>query len=80
MNGKQLTKGHTKMLSGVCSGIAEYFNIDATIIRLAFVLLGFTATGVVVYIAAALIMPEPPLDGYNQPTTYTQPDDTTPQG
>lgn len=47
-----------RMLCGVCGGIGEYFNIDATIIRLACVLFGCTGTGIVVYLIAAVIIPE----------------------
>ncbi|WP_182201227.1 PspC domain-containing protein [Paraliobacillus salinarum] len=49
-----------KMVSGVIGGIAEYFNVDATILRLIFVVaLPFTAFFplLFVYIAAAIIMP-----------------------
>ncbi len=48
-----------KKLFGVCGGIAEYFDTDPTIIRLAWVvfcLLG--GSGVLAYIIAAIIMPE----------------------
>ena len=48
-----------KKISGVCGGIAEYFEIDVTIVRLAWVL--FTAlggSGIIAYIIAALVMPE----------------------
>ncbi len=59
MNGKKLYRSESnKMLCGVCAGIAEYFNLDPTIIRLAWVLLcllGFS--GVIVYIIAAIIIP-----------------------
>lgn len=48
-----------KMLAGVCGGIAEYFNMDPTIVRLVWAILGFIyGTGIIVYIIAALIMPE----------------------
>lgn len=61
-NGKRLHKSEReKKLCGVCGGIAEYFNIDPTIVRLAWVafcLLG--GSGVLAYIIAALIMPEDP--------------------
>lgn len=51
-----------KMLCGVCGGIAEYFDIDPTIIRLAAVLLSCAGfSGVVAYIVAAIIVPEKPL-------------------
>ena len=34
MEPKRLTKGHTKMICGVCSGLAEYLNVDVTLVRL----------------------------------------------
>lgn len=46
-----------KMLCGVCGGLAEYLNIDPTIVRLLFVLFGCTGTGLVAYVVAAIIMP-----------------------
>lgn len=48
-----------KKLCGVCAGIAEYFEIDPTLVRLgwvAFTLLG--GSGVIAYIVAAIVMPE----------------------
>ena len=49
---------HNKRIAGVCGGIAEYFNIDPTVIRLAWILLLFCAGGgVFAYIIAALVMP-----------------------
>ena len=64
MNGKRLYRSETnQMLCGVCAGIAEYFGVDPTIVRLAFVLLCFGwGSGLLAYIVAALIMPEPPYD------------------
>lgn len=48
-----------KKVCGVCGGIAEYFKIDPTIVRLIWVLLFFAyGVGIVAYIVAALIMPE----------------------
>lgn len=49
-----------KMVCGVCAGIAEYFDLDPTIVRLACVLFGCSGAGIVFYIAAAIIMPEKP--------------------
>jgi phage shock protein PspC (stress-responsive transcriptional regulator) len=47
------------MICGVCGGIGEYFNIDATIVRLLFVLLGLTAgSGILAYFIAAIIIPD----------------------
>lgn len=49
------------MLCGVCGGIGEYFNIDPTLIRLAFVLFGCTGGGILAYIIAAIIIPDGPV-------------------
>ncbi len=50
-----------RMIFGVCGGIAEYFNIDPTVIRLAFVLLSiFAGGGLLAYIIAAIVIPEAP--------------------
>ena len=47
------------MLAGVCGGIAEYFNIDPTLIRLAWVLFcALGGSGVLAYIIAAIIIPK----------------------
>ena len=47
-----------RVICGVCGGIGEYLNVDPTIIRLLALLLGFTGSGVLVYIVAAFIMPD----------------------
>lgn len=61
---KKLYKSATdKKLCGVCAGIANYFSIDATLVRLglvAFCILG--GSGVLAYIICALVMPEEPSD------------------
>lgn len=63
MNNKKLYRSETdKKLCGVCGGLAEYFNIDPTIIRLIWAIgtlcsIGF---GLLLYLAAALIIPVPP--------------------
>lgn len=49
-----------KMIAGVCGGIGEYFNIDPTLIRLAWVILSIPTAlfgGLVAYIIAAIIIP-----------------------
>lgn len=47
-----------KKLDGVCGGIAEYFDIDPTIVRLIWVLFTlFVGCGIIAYIIAAIIMP-----------------------
>lgn len=50
-----------KKLAGVCSGIADYFNIDPTLVRLGVVFLSLAAGGgILAYIIAAIIIPEKP--------------------
>ena len=58
---KKLYKSHKKMICGVCAGIAEFFNIDPTIVRLIAVLLslGGVGFGIVIYVIAAVVMPFP---------------------
>lgn len=58
---KKLYKSNNKMIDGVCAGIAEYFNLDPTLVRLAFaVLTCLWASGLLIYIIAAIIMPRNP--------------------
>ena len=49
-----------KKLCGVCSGMAEYFSIDPTLIRLGCVLLSLFGPGLLIYIVCALVIPEKP--------------------
>ncbi len=50
-----------KMLAGVCGGVAEYFNIDPTVVRVVWTIASlFGFLGVVAYIACAFIIPEKP--------------------
>jgi len=51
----------SKLLGGVCGGIAEYFEIDPVLVRLLFVLLFFMGfVGIIVYLVAWLLIPENP--------------------
>lgn len=68
MESKRLYKSRSnRMICGVCGGIAEYLKLDPTVIRLLFALFSFFGgSGIVVYIIAAIIIPEEPIDGgYN---------------
>jgi phage shock protein C len=59
-NNKRLYRSSTNyMLCGVCGGIAEYFNIDPTLVRLAWVILSVfgMGSGIFAYIVAAIIIP-----------------------
>ena len=59
---KRLYRSTTqKMLGGVCGGIAEYFDIDPTLVRLALVAITlFGGSGIIAYIVAYLVIPEAP--------------------
>lgn len=46
-----------KMICGVCGGIGEFFDIDPTIVRLAWAILACSGMGILVYIVAAIVMP-----------------------
>lgn len=61
MKEKKLRKSINKKIAGVCGGIAEYFEIDATIVRLVWALVALsTGFGFVAYIVAAIVMEENP--------------------
>lgn len=59
---KKLVKGNDKKLAGVCSGIANYFGIDPTIVRLIFALFTlFVGYGIMTYIVCCIMMPSDPI-------------------
>lgn len=58
---KRLTKSSDRMVAGVCSGIAEYFDIDPTLVRVGYAVLSvFSATfpGILLYIILCFVMPK----------------------
>ena len=59
---RRLTRSRTNgTIAGVCAGLADYFGVDVVLVRLLFVILsiaGAIVGGVIVYLAAWLIMPE----------------------
>ncbi|MBQ9553029.1 MAG: PspC domain-containing protein [Clostridia bacterium] len=59
---KKLYKSQTdRKLAGVCGGLAEYFNIDSTLVRLLWVLLFFMfGTGLLAYLICAIVIPDEP--------------------
>ena len=62
MSGRKLYKSKTdQKICGVCGGIAEYFDTDPTVIRLAWVLFTLLGgSGIVAYIIAAIKMSDDP--------------------
>ena len=59
MNNKRFYKlEEGKMIAGVCGGVAEYFNVDPTIIRVVWALLALgCGTGLILYIICAIVFP-----------------------
>lgn len=59
-NTKQLVRNpHDTMVAGVASGLADYFNVDPTLVRLAFVLLTLAGgPGIIAYIILWIVMRE----------------------
>jgi len=50
-----------KMIDGVCAGVAEYFGLDVTLVRIIWAILGLAgSTGLIAYIICAILMPRKP--------------------
>ncbi len=60
MEKKLYRSNKDKKIAGVCGGLAEYINIDPTVVRLLWVLFCFVGAGILAYIIAAIVIPEPP--------------------
>jgi len=55
---KRLVKGSDKKIFGVCSGLANYFDMDPTVMRIIFLVALFAfGTGLLLYLVLALVMP-----------------------
>ena len=60
---KKLTRSANKVLAGVCGGIADYFDVDPTLVRAIYAILAIFTTGfpgLLLYIILMLIMPAAP--------------------
>lgn len=58
---KRLFRSRTdRKLGGVCGGIANYFTIDPTVVRLATVILTLTGMSILLYIILWIVIPEEP--------------------
>ncbi|MCI9569037.1 MAG: PspC domain-containing protein [Lachnospiraceae bacterium] len=49
-----------RMICGVCGGIGEFLNVDATLVRLIWAIMVFSGPGVLAYLIAAVIIPGVP--------------------
>ena len=57
---KKLMKSNDRVIAGVCGGLAEYFEIDISIVRIGYVIITFAScfTALLLYIAMAIIIPD----------------------
>jgi phage shock protein C len=56
---KRLYRSNEKMIAGVCSGLADYFDIDPTIIRILFVVIAFAGgAALLAYLIMWIIVPQ----------------------
>ena len=62
MKKKLYRSRNDRMLTGLCGGIAAYFNIDSTLVRVGFVVLEFLTAGLLIigYLIVAIIVPKEP--------------------
>ena len=49
-----------KQLAGVCTGLAEYFQLDITLVRLIFCVVSLFGPGILAYLICAIVIPERP--------------------
>jgi phage shock protein C len=58
---KRLTRSADKKVAGVCGGLADYFDVDRTVVRLCWLLaVLFAGTGILAYIVLWIILPQAP--------------------
>ena len=55
---KRLTKSNDKKIFGVCGGLGNYFDLDPTLVRVAFLVAFFMfGTGLLLYLILAIVVP-----------------------
>ena len=54
---KTLKRSSDKIIAGVCAGVADYFGLDKTLVRILFVVFGLFGAGELAYIILWIIMP-----------------------
>ncbi|UWG97993.1 PspC domain-containing protein [Dehalobacter sp. DCM] len=65
MNKQLYRSSRNNVIGGVCAGIAEYFEIDPTIVRLIWVLALFAGIGIIAYIVCWIVIPEKPISPFD---------------
>ena len=58
MEKKKLTRSSNRVLAGVCGGLAEYFDLDPTLVRVAYAAFSVCGPGLLLYIIMLILMPE----------------------
>ncbi len=61
MEQKKLTRSNNRVIAGVCGGIAEYFGVDPTVVRVAYAALSVLSAGfpgLLLYIIMLILMPQ----------------------
>jgi len=64
---KKLYKSDDKKISGVCAGVAEFFEIDPTIVRVIYALIALVTAAIpciIIYAVLAFVMPQKPFPDY----------------
>lgn len=59
MSDKKLTRSSNRIIAGVCAGLAEYFGLDVTLVRVLYVVLSVATafSGTLVYLVLWILMP-----------------------
>ena len=55
---KLYRKSQGKMITGVCAGLADYFQVDANLVRALCLLLALSGPGIIGYLACTVLIPE----------------------
>lgn len=69
---------HGRKLAGVCQGLADYFDLDVSVIRIVWAVCGIFGLGVPAYVIAWIIIPEEPYY-LPVPNAPAQPNNPSPQ-
>jgi phage shock protein PspC (stress-responsive transcriptional regulator) len=78
MNKKLYRSRKNRTIGGVAAGLGEYFDIDATLVRIIFVISLFLGgTGIIAYILLWIIVPEEPFPGFASKQTPESPSEGT---
>jgi phage shock protein C len=78
MNTQLVRRESDKMIAGVCAGLAEYFGIDAAIVRLVFVLAVLSGVSPLVYVLLWIVMPSDSKVQPQQTVVHSLPDHPRP--